>query len=97
MRDVAVRKIEVIMPKEEVLKGILPSDKWNNLTVKAQGNRLQHILNGKLVSEVIDEDPKARKSGIIALQLHQGAPMKVEFTRIRLKILDSGDPPKGGH
>ena len=41
-----------------------------------------------LMVEVTDEDTQMRRSeGIIALQLHAGPPMKVEFRNIRIKEL----------
>ena len=40
--------------------------------------------------ELTDEDTVARKDGIIALQIHAGPPMKVQFRNIRLKEFKSG-------
>jgi hypothetical protein len=37
------------------------------------------------------QPPFARSRGVIALQMHQGPPMKAEFKRIRLRTLDA--PP----
>ena len=37
--------------------------------------------------ELTDEDSVARQDGIIALQIHAGQPMKVQFRNIRLKEL----------
>ena len=45
--------------------------------------------------EVTDEDKaKRRRSGILALQLHAGPPMKVQFRNIRLKRLPMEDKKK---
>ena len=42
------------------------------------------------VIHVVDDDPAQRDlSGILALQLHSGPPMKVQFRDIRLKVLES--------
>ena len=61
---------------------------WNELTIIAKGNHVQHFLNGKLTADVTDDDPAlAPKSGTLALQLHQGAPMTIQFKNIRLKTL----------
>jgi hypothetical protein len=50
---------------------------------------VKHFLNGYQVVEVTDEDPKnAPKPGLIALQIHKGPPMKVEFRDIRLKVFE---------
>ncbi len=64
-------------------------DDWNDVKIVARGNHLQHFLNGSLVCEIWDEDSeKARSEGVLALQIHAGAPMWVEYRSIRLKSLD---------
>lgn len=62
--------------------------KWTKIRVRAQGNRLVHRINGKKTIEVIDNDPKnAESKGLLALQVHAGPPMKVQFKSIRLRPL----------
>ncbi len=61
---------------------------WNEYTITARGNHLVHLLNGYPMIEMIDNDPKGRAmEGILALQIHAGPPMTVEFKDIRLKEL----------
>ncbi|MBL9211789.1 MAG: DUF1080 domain-containing protein [Opitutaceae bacterium] len=61
---------------------------WNELRIVAQGNHVQHFLNGKLTADVTDADAEnAPKSGVIALQLHVGPPMTVQFKNVQLKTL----------
>jgi hypothetical protein len=63
-------------------------DQWNKLEVTAQGNRLIHKINGEQTIELIDTDPKnAESKGLLALQVHAGKPMKVQFRSIKLKPL----------
>ncbi len=73
---------------------------WNEYTIIAQGNYLRHYLNGYPTIALIDndrvtdpDDPKDRKGaareGLLALQIHAGPPMVVEFKDIRLKNLTS--------
>ncbi len=70
------------------LQAKLKNEDWNDYRLVAEGNHLRHFINGELFSETIDEQPeKAAKSGILALQLHAGPPMTVEFTNIRIKRL----------
>lgn len=58
---------------------------WNTMTIIAKGNRLIHKLNGQVVIDATDrETGKAANRGILALQLHSGKPMKVQFKDIRL-------------
>ena len=63
-------------------------DDWNEVAILAQGNRIRHYLNGTLILDFTDKDPQwALKQGIIALQLHAGKPMWVEFKNIRIAEL----------
>ena len=67
--------------------GIHPG-KWNEFRIVADGNHLTQYINGAKVSEVIDhETDKAKKSGVIALQLHKGPAMVVSFKNITLRPL----------
>ena len=53
-----------------------------------RGNTLIHLLNGHLMSEVIDDDVEYRKmDGLLGVQVHVGPPMKVEYRNFRLKKL----------
>lgn len=64
-------------------------DDWNDVVIRAKGNRVQHYLNGQLVLDFTDGDAKrALSEGILAVQLHAGKPMWAEFKNIRLKSLD---------
>jgi hypothetical protein len=61
-------------------------DDWNDVVIIAKGKNIKHFLNGQLVVDFTDNEPKlAASEGILALQLHAGAPMWVEFKNIRLK------------
>ena len=61
-------------------------DDWNAVHVIARGNTLTHIINGRLMSAVIDDDaPNRPVDGLIGVQVHVGPPMKVEYRNIRLK------------
>lgn len=73
---------------DEELKGLIKSDDWNTLHIIARGNTLVQILNGRVMSMVIDDDTQNRKmEGLIGLQVHKGPAMKIEFRNIRLKSL----------
>ncbi len=59
---------------------------WNDYVIIAEGNHLRHYLNGLQTVDLIDNDPKGRlMEGLLALQIHQGPPMWVEFKNVRLK------------
>ena len=74
------------MTSEELQQTIKEKD-WNEYVIIADGNHLTHKINGHTTAEVIDESPDALKSGIIAIQVHAGGPMKVQVKDIYLKKL----------
>jgi type 1 glutamine amidotransferase len=75
---------EPIGDTAELQKAINSCD-WNEYRIVAKGPRLQHFINGRLMSETLDEQTDRRAmQGILALQLHAGPPMKVELKDIRL-------------
>jgi hypothetical protein len=66
----------------------IQAGQWNHYRVVADGARLSHYINGKLMSEVIDhQQAKAAAAGVLAFQIHVGPPMKIQFKNIRLKEL----------
>lgn len=72
----------------------IKNEDWNDYVVIAKGNHLQHFINGMQTVDVTDEQPaKAAKSGVLALQIHVGPPMVVQFKNVRIKNL-SGDSAK---
>lgn len=63
-------------------------NEWNEVAIIAKGDRIRHYLNGKLILDFTDKDPQlALKEGVIALQLHAGKPMWVEYKNIRIAEL----------
>lgn len=71
----------------EIQKKIHKND-WNSYHILVKGNVMEHKINGVTTSICTDEDQKERRSsGILALQLHAGPPMKIQFRNIQLKKL----------
>ncbi len=59
---------------------------WHDYHLICKGDTLTLLVNGKLVAEVIDNDPANKDaSGLLALQLHKGKPMLVQFKDIWFK------------
>jgi len=89
-----------VADKDELIEaGYYKEKDWNEYHIIAQGNHLIHYLNGYQTIELIDndrvtdpDDPRDRKGaareGLLALQIHAGPPMVVEFKDIRIKRLD---------
>jgi len=65
-----------------------PAGEWNEYHIIARGHHMTLKINGETSAEFIDNDEdKFRPSGILALQLRSGPPMKVQFKDIRIKEL----------
>ena len=58
------------------------------LKVVAKGGHLQHFINGKQTVDVTDETAEGAKKGVLALQIHAGAPFTVQFKDIVLKTAE---------
>lgn len=85
-------KVDVVgeVGKSDEIQAGIKTDDWNEYVIIAKGNHLTHSINGKTTVDVIDEqETKAAKSGVLALQLHAGEPMTVQFKDIRLKSAKS--------
>lgn len=81
--------------KSEDLQSVVKSEDWNTIRVVCKGYNQQNFINGTKTAEVQDNDVKnRRRAGILALQLHAGPPMKVQFRSIKLKRTPLGDVKK---
>ena len=69
-------------------------DEWHEYHLIAQGRELSLRVNGKLIAEVTDNDDDSfDATGILAMQLHTGPPMKAQFKNILLKRLTPAHKP----
>lgn len=70
-------------------KELFKLDDWNTVRIVARGNHIQHYMNGTLILDFTDKHPElALSEGILALQLHAGKPMWVEYKDIKLRKLN---------
>ena len=72
----------------------LDGAKWNKLTILAVGNRLIHMVNDVVTVDVTENHPDAITQGHLGLQLHRGAPMKVEFKALKYRKLSGAAAKK---
>ena len=87
--DTTGKKIRVgATTSEQDILAATKKEGWNDYTIIANGNHLVQILNGKVTIDVTDDQAsKAATKGLLALQLHAGPPMTVQFKNIRIKNL----------
>jgi hypothetical protein len=68
------------------LQAFTKRNDWNRFHLIARGNLLVHILNGRVMCQVVDDDEANRRmDGLLGVQVHVGPPMKVEYRDVRLK------------
>ncbi len=79
---------DTVATPEELKELTKPGD-WNEIMIVAEGNKLSHYINGKLISEVLDDDAVNRKEkGYIGVQVHVGPPMKIEYKDMQIKTIN---------
>ena len=72
----------------EALTKVLNAEDWNTYHLIVRGNVMTHLINGQLMSVVIDDDTDNRTfDGLIGVQVHVGPPMKIEYRDFLLKNL----------
>jgi hypothetical protein len=79
--------LETFGDTKEIQSKIKKED-WNTYRIVADGFHFTHYINGVKTSECIDSDKEQRRAnGVIALQLHRGPAMVVQFKDIKIKHL----------
>ncbi len=66
----------------------IPLDQWTTYRIKAVGPRCELFINQIPTAVLIDhENNKALRSGVLAMPIIPGEPMKVQYRNIRIKRL----------
>ena len=70
------------------LKSFIKPGEWNQVEIIADGNTLVHIINGHVMSILVDTDPNYSQSkGLIALEIEGPGTLKISHRNIWLKTL----------
>ncbi len=70
-----------------------PPGEWHEYRILVEGNRHRHWIDGHPTVDVIDLDEKGRKlDGVVAVRVHVGPPMTIQYKDVFLKTLP-GDLP----
>ena len=83
-----VRKKTGSLGSREFLKSKVKDGDWNEYHLIINGNRMKHIVNDVLMSDVTDNDLINRRTdGLLGVQVHVGPPMTIEYRNLRIKKL----------
>ena len=79
------RSVNKFADSDKLLDAFNKGD-WNEYRILAMGKHVTIWMNGVLMCSVEDNEQKyTLPKGIIALQLHSGEPMRVEFKDLRIR------------
>ena len=81
------RRNKVLVQALPELAKVLKKSDWNEYTIRAEGEHITLKINGVTTVDYKEADADIARSGIVALQVHSGGPMRVDFRNIRLKAL----------
>ena len=81
------RRNKILAPASPKLADVLKKDDWNTYVIRADGDHITLKINDVTTVDYTEADPEIAKTGIIALQVHAGGPMKAEFRNLRIKPL----------
>jgi hypothetical protein len=72
----------------DALMALIKADDWNQVHIIARGHQLTHIINGQVMTVLMDDDPQYfRPSGLIGLQIEQFGLGRVNFRELWLRTL----------
>jgi arylsulfatase A-like enzyme len=70
-----------------------PADQWHDYRVLVRGNHHQHWIDDHMTADLIDFDSGGRElEGVLAVQVHVGPAMEVQFKDFRIKHLPDDLP-----
>ena len=81
------RRNKILVSASPDLEKVLKKSDWNEYAIRAEGDHITLKINGVTTVDYKEPEAEIARSGIIALQVHSGGPMRVDFRNIRIKVL----------
>jgi prenyltransferase beta subunit/predicted esterase len=92
--DESRRNKILVSPKPDSLKSLAKRD-WNHYVVRAMGDEISLFLDGQTtVNKFHEDDSRVARAGLLAVQIHAGPPMEVQFKDVMIQPLPT---PSAGH
>ena len=87
LSDKGAKEVKQTANAAELLKHFRKND-WNQYRIVCRGPEITLFVNGVLMCRFTDHiSAPSAGSGIIALQMHPGPPMKIQYRNLRIKQL----------
>lgn len=78
--------------KDRVPHKVFKDGEWNSYKIVAKGARIQTWVNGKMISDLVDNEKyKSHPKGFIGLQVHgvgDRGPFRVAWKNLRIKEMN---------
>ncbi len=92
------RRNRVLVDASAKAKAAVRRDGWNHYVIRCMGDRITLVLNGEMSVDYTEKDASIARDGKIAVQIHAGGPMKIEFKDMFIQPLptpsaDDSDAP----
>ena len=81
------RRRKVLVQAPKTLSKVLKKAGWNTYVIRAAGNHIVLTINGLKTVDYREKDKNIARRGIIALQIHSGPAMRMQFRNIRIREL----------
>ena len=81
------RRNKVLVPARDAALKALNKTDWNRYVVSAAGDKIVLSINGKRSVEYHEPDAAIARSGLLALQIHAGGPMEVQYKDVLIQPL----------
>jgi hypothetical protein len=81
------RRRKVLAQADPKLAEVLKKNDWNEYVIRAEADHITLAINGVTTVDYRESDADIPRTGFIALQVHSGPPLKVEFRKLRIQEL----------
>ncbi|MDB5353832.1 MAG: hypothetical protein JWN24_285 [Phycisphaerales bacterium] len=86
--ELNIRHNQPLAEDGDKLKKFIKIGDWNDVVLIAKGNHVVYSINGHVTTDLTDQSPKAVAEGVLALQMHAGFTMEIQFKDVKIKMLD---------
>jgi pimeloyl-ACP methyl ester carboxylesterase/prenyltransferase beta subunit len=85
--DESRRNMVLVYPRSDALRTLNRTD-WNHYVIRAIGDRITLNINGQdTVRDYQETDPTIARTGSVAVQMHAGSPMEIQFKDLLIQPL----------
>lgn len=85
--DESRRRENLAVADPAFMEKLIRKDDWNQYEIRALGETIRLVINGRRTVEYVETDESIPRSGRIALQIHSGPPLEVRFRNLVLETL----------